>query len=185
VLAVGAYGLAFTSDDGGSHWQPLRAVLEGSEGHHLNAVERLGSQLYLAGELGGLMRLSDDLRSFARLEQPYDGSFFGLLASGSHTLLAFGLRGHLFRSDDQGNSWQAVSLPTSKSLTAGVRLADGGLLLTDESGQGWVSRDDGRSFRSVGQPQGFPLLALLATADGGSLAVGSNGITRIPPSALR
>ena len=33
--------------------------------------------------------------------------------------------------------------------------------------------------------QRFPLVALLATTDGGSLAVGSNGITRFSPSALR
>ncbi|AMO76003.1 WD40/YVTN/BNR-like repeat-containing protein [Pseudomonas citronellolis] len=185
VLAVGAYGLAFASDDSGVHWQLARELQDGSNGRHLNAVERLHGHLFLAGELGGLMRVNDDLHNFVRLDEPYDGSFFGLLASNAGTLFAFGLRGHLFRSEDQGGSWQQVALPTTKSLTAGARLKDGSLLLADESGQGWLSRDDGRSFQAVSPEQRFPLVALLATTDGGSLAVGSNGITRFSPSALR
>nr|WP_239481985.1 YCF48-related protein [Pseudomonas insulae] len=185
VLAVGAYGLAFSSEDGGAHWQPARELQDGSDSRHLNAVERLDGQLFLAGELGGLMRIGSDLHDFVRLDEPYDGSFFGLIASLRGSLFAFGLRGHLFRSADQGASWQPIELATSKSLTAGTRLSDGGLLLADESGRGWLSRDDGQTFSAVSPEQRFPLVALLATADGGSLAVGSNGITRFPPSALR
>ncbi|MGH8333723.1 MAG: WD40/YVTN/BNR-like repeat-containing protein [Pseudomonas fluorescens] len=185
VVVVGAYGLAFSTVDGGKHWLPVAALLEGSQSHHLNAVQLLAGQLYLAGELGGLMRIDTQLEHFARLEEPYDGSLFGLLATTNNTLLAFGLRGHLFRSVDQGTSWQAVALATGKSLTAGTRLSDGSLLLADESGTGWLSRDDGRTFMAVNAQQRFPLVALLATRDGGSLAVGINGITRFPPSALR
>jgi photosystem II stability/assembly factor-like uncharacterized protein len=185
VVVVGAYGLAFSTVDGGKHWSPVTELLEGSESHHLNAVQLLAGDLYLAGELGGLMRIDTHLRHFTRLGEPYDGSFFGLLATAKNSVLAFGLRGHLFRSDDQGASWQAVALATSKSLTAGTRLADGSVLLADESGSGWLSRDDGRTFTAVNAQQRFPLVALLATRDGGSLAVGTNGITRFPPSALR
>ncbi|VVN69963.1 WD40/YVTN/BNR-like repeat-containing protein [Pseudomonas fluorescens] len=185
VVVVGAYGLAFSTLDGGTHWAPVTALLEGSDSHHLNAVQLLGGHLYLAGELGGLMRIDTRLRHFTRLDEPYDGSFFGLLATADNNLLAFGLRGHLFRSVDQGASWQAVALATSKSLTAGTRLSDGSLLLADESGTGWLSRDDGRTFTAINAQQRFPLVALLATRDGGSLAVGTNGITRFPPSALR
>jgi photosystem II stability/assembly factor-like uncharacterized protein len=185
VVVVGAYGLAFSTLDGGKHWAPVTALFEGSDSHHLNAVQLLGGHLYLAGELGGLMRIDTQLRHFNRLDEPYDGSFFGLLATANNNLLAFGLRGHVFRSVDQGTRWQAVALATSKSLTAGTRLSDGSLLLADESGTGWLSHDDGRTFTAVNAQQRFPLVALLATRDGGSLAVGTNGITRFPPSALR
>ncbi|MNV92620.1 hypothetical protein D3C71_1872360 [compost metagenome] len=78
-----------------------------------------------------------------------------------------------------------MAVPSNKSLTAATQLRDGSVLLADESGQGWLSRDDGRSFRPVEPQQRFPLIALLAMPDGGSLAVGTNGITRFPPSALR
>jgi photosystem II stability/assembly factor-like uncharacterized protein len=185
VLAVGAYGLAFASSDAGRNWQLVDALFEGSEARHLNALDRRGDQLYLAGELGGLMRIGTDLQGFQRLSEPYEGSFFGVLHTAAGNLLAFGLRGHLFRSEDGGASWRRIALDTSKTLTAGTRLADGRLLLADESGQGWLSRDDGRSFQPVGPQRRFPLVALQGTADGGSLAVGTQGITRFTPDALR
>ena len=103
-------------------------------------------------------------KDFKRFASPYDGSFFGLLATRNNSLLAFGLRGHVFRSTDQGASWQPVAVASSKSLTAATQLRDGSLLLADESGQGWLSRDDGRSFRPVAPEQRFPLIALSGLA---------------------
>lgn len=185
VLALGAYGFAFSTQDAGQSWLPALALLDGSESQHLNAVQVLGGRIYVAGEQGALMRVDKDLQGFVRFSSPYEGSFFGLLATRNNSLLAFGLRGHVFRSVDQGAHWQPVALASNKSLTAATELRDGSLLLADESGQGWLSRDDGRSFRPVAPEERFPLIALLALPDGGSLAVGINGITRFPPSALR
>lgn len=185
VLAVGAYGLAFSTQNAGQSWEPAVSLLNGSESQHLNAVQEAGGQIFLAGEQGALMRIGLDLQGFSRFESPYEGSFFGLLATRNQSLLAFGLRGHVFRSVDQGAQWQAVTLPSNKSLTAATQLRDGSVLLADESGQGWISRDDGRSFRPVSPEERFPLVALLAMPGGGSLAVGTNGITRFLPSALR
>ena len=185
VLALGAYGMAFRTENAGQSWQPALALLDGSESQHLNAVQMIGGRIYVAGEQGALMRVGNDLQAFTRFASPYEGSFFGLLATHDNSLLAFGLRGHVFRSADQGSSWQPVVVPSNKSLIAATQLRDGSVLLADESGQGWLSRDDGRSFRPVEPEQRFALIALLPMPDGGSLAVGTNGITRFPPSALR
>nr|WP_314532581.1 YCF48-related protein [uncultured Pseudomonas sp.] len=185
VLALGAYGLAFSTNNAGHSWQPALALLDGSDSQHLNAVQVLGGRVYVAGEQGALLRVNNDLQGFTRFASPYEGSFFGLLATRNNSLLAVGLRGHVLRSVDQGSSWQPVNLASTKSLTAATELRDGSLLLADESGQGWLSRDDGRSFRAVLPEERFPLIALLALSDGGSLAVGTHGITRFLPSALR
>lgn len=185
VLALGAYGLAFSTKNAGQSWQPALALLDGSDSQHLNAVQVLGGRVYVAGEQGALLRVNNDLQGFTRFASPYEGSFFGLLATRNNSLLAVGLRGHVLRSVDQGSSWQHVNLASTKSLTAATELRDGSLLLADESGQGWLSRDDGRSFRAVLPEERFPLIALLALSDGGSLAVGTHGITRFLPSALR
>jgi photosystem II stability/assembly factor-like uncharacterized protein len=185
VLALGAYGLAFSTKNAGQSWQPALALLDGSDSLHLNAVQVLGGRVYVAGEQGALLRVNNDLQGFTRFASPYEGSFFGLLATRNNSLLAVGLRGHVLRSVDQGSSWQPVNLASTKSLTAATELRDGSLLLADESGQGWLSRDDGRSFRAVLPEERFPLIALLALSDGGSLAVGTHGITRFLPSALR
>jgi photosystem II stability/assembly factor-like uncharacterized protein len=98
--------------------------------------------------------------------------------------LAFGLRGHLFRSSDAGATWTRVHLDTHQSLTAGATLVDGSILLVDESGVGWLSRDDGQSFIRVLPTNQFPFLALQASAHGGAVAVGMNGISFFTPDTL-
>lgn len=185
VVAVGAYGFGFVTHDGGDSWFPSLALLDGTEQRHVNVVRAHGGQLYLAGELGMLLRLDSDLQQLEPLGEPYPGSFFGLVVTQRGHLLAFGLRGNLFRSGDAGASWQQVEFAGSQSLTAGVNLADGGILLVDESGAGWLSRDDGQSFRPVRPSAQFPFAGLLATADGGSVAVGVNGVSFFEPGALR
>ncbi|MBV2132182.1 photosystem II stability/assembly factor-like protein [Pseudomonas sp. MAP12] len=185
VVAVGAFGLGFATRDGGNSWTPSLALLDGTEQRHVNVARLLDGKLYLAGELGMLLRLGSDLQQLESLGEPYAGSFFGLVVSRQGSLLAFGLRGNLFRSTDAGASWQQVELASSQSLTAGVNLSDGGILLVDESGAGWLSLDDGQSFKSVKPTAQFPFAGLLATAEGGGVAVGVNGISFFEPGALR
>lgn len=184
ALVVGAYGLGFSTADGGRSWSPSLALLDGSAQRHINVARTLGDKVYLAGEQGGLYRLSKNARDFKSLGEPYVGSFFGLVVSPQNSLLAFGLRGHLFRSTDAGGTWTRVRVDTRQSLTAGTALVDGSILLVDESGVGWLSRDDGRSFGRVLPTQQFPFLALQASAQGGAVAVGMNGISFFTPDTL-
>lgn len=179
VVAVGAYGLGVRSNDGGASWTPLLGLMEGTEQSHVNAVLAVGDALYMAGEMGGLYRSNAAGHQLERLSQPYEGSYFGLLGDTSN-LLAFGLRGHAFVSNDGGQHWRQLAVPTSQSLTAGSLLPDGALLLTDAAGSGWLSRDQGHSFQPVRAEHRFPLTELLPLADGSVLAVGANGITRFP-----
>lgn len=185
AVAVGAYGLGFSTLDGGSTWAPSLDLLEGTEQRHINVVRTWQDKLYLAGEQGGLFRINRDLTGLERLGEPYTGSFFGLLISRKDSLLAFGLRGNVFRSTDAGVTWTPVAITTSQSLTAGVNLADGSLLLVDESGGGWLSHDDGLSFKPVKPTSQFPFTALIATDQGGGVAVGAQGVSFFEPSALR
>lgn len=177
VVAVGAYGLGVRSSDGGASWSPLLSLMEGTEQSHVNAILTVGDALYMAGEMGGLYRSDAAVNQLERLDQPYEGSYFGLLSDASQ-LFAFGLRGHAFASDDGGQHWRQLAIPTSQSLTAGSLLPDGSLLLTDAAGSGWLSRDGGHSFQRVRAEHRFPLTELLPLADGSVLAVGANGITR-------
>lgn len=166
-FAVGAYNLAFATEDGGATWQPIGARLPNPQTRHLYAVHAAGAQVVIAGEQGLLLKSTDGGASFAALPSPYKGSFFGLLAARSGTLIAFGLRGHVFRSADGGRRWDAVDVGTPVTITAGTELPDGTLALTNQIGELLTSRDDGRSFAragSAGQP--LPAAGLAATADG-------------------
>src|SRR5690606_40551834 len=95
VVAVGAYGLGVRSNDGGATWTPLLSLMAGTEQSHVNAVLAVDDALYMAGEMGGLYRSDAAVNQLERLGQPYEGSYFGLLA-GYGQLFAFFLRGHAF-----------------------------------------------------------------------------------------
>lgn len=134
-LIVGAYGLAFSTQDGGASWQSIRSRIDNPSGMHLYSLQRVGGQLFLAGEQGTLLRSSDGGRHFNSLTSPYSGTHFGMSVGLNDSLVIFGLRGKAYRSVDLGQSWQALDTLQPVTLTASTRLEDGSVLLADESGR--------------------------------------------------
>ncbi len=136
MLAVGAYGLAFGSDDGGRNWRSWMGRIDNPQGLHLNTVRRAGDTILIAGERGMALLSSDSGRSFRRLQLPYRGSFFTaeLPAANDQQLLLAGLRGNVWRSADGGNSWQQLNNPLPVSITGSTLRHDGSLLLANQSG---------------------------------------------------
>ncbi|QZP31662.1 WD40/YVTN/BNR-like repeat-containing protein [Pseudomonas sp. DR48] len=134
-LVVGAYGLAFVTHDGGLSWQSIRSRIDNPNGLHLYSIERVGTDLFIAGEQGTLLRSSDEGLTFESLASPYEGTTFGLQATSSGSILAFGLRGKAYESKDRGDTWQRLDTLQPITLTSGLRLEDGTVLLTDESGR--------------------------------------------------
>ncbi|NNJ63972.1 MAG: hypothetical protein HKP16_00280, partial [Xanthomonadales bacterium] len=76
--------------------------------------------------------------SWETLEPGYEGSFYGIVivpdGSGTYELLAYGLRGNLFRSTDRGESWESLDSGTSVTLTNGTLLSDGTVFLVGQGG---------------------------------------------------
>ncbi|WP_280154382.1 YCF48-related protein [Piscinibacter sp. XHJ-5] len=177
-VAVGAYGMAFATTDGGTTWSPIVGRLPNAKTLHLYAVRWAGSQLYVAGEQGLLIKSADGGASFAPLASPYKGSWFGLVAARSGTLVAYGLRGRIFRSADGGASWQAVDSGVPGSISAGLEMAPGTLALVGQTGELLVSRDDAVGFQK--QPAAAPLAAtgLAVTADGHFVLSTLRGVRR-------
>lgn len=178
-VAVGAYGLAFATDDGGRRWTPLSPRLTNPKSLHLYAVRLLQGRLFIAGEQGLLLRSDDAGASFTALASPYKGSFFGLLAARSGTLIAHGLRGHVFRSADLGASWQKVETGVPVSIGAAAELDGGALMLLTQTGDLLTSRDDGRSFTRSGPGAAVPAAGLAVTADGQVAVASLRGMRRV------
>lgn len=183
VAAVGAFGIAVASDDGGRSWRGLPEVLERSGLRHLNSVAHVPDGFVLAGEQGGLYRAAADWSRIEALQSPSQASFFDVVASGKGTLVALGLRGNLFRSDDAGASWTQVAVDSTLTFTAGLALVDGSLLLVDEAGGVWRSTDDGRSFERAAVPGAFPFAGMTQAGDDRVLAVGARGLRWLEPVA--
>ena len=102
---------------------------------HLNAIARdADGNLYLAGERGAMFRSRDNGDSWQRLDFPYEGSMFGVMAWGAGQVLAFGLRGHVFESTDGGESWSQLDTATQVALMGGTALPNGGAVIVGNEG---------------------------------------------------
>jgi len=178
-IAVGADGLLLSTSDGGLTWTARTDGIPAVERRHLYAAVPVADGWYVAGEQGVLYRSADGGRSFGRLQSPYRGSYFGMLAGPGGGIVVFGLRGNAWRSDDQGLTWQRAVIPSQASLIGGTVQDNGTLVLFDEVGGIWISNDDGRHFVPGPTGQGFPVTSAVQIAPGRLLAVGPRGMVRL------
>lgn len=183
LLAVGAYGLAFQSDDGGERWTPWMDRLPNPKALHWYVARRAGDTLLLAGEQGLLARSNDGGQTFQTMNSPYKGSWFaGEIRPGGQTVLA-GLRGNVWRSTDGGAQWTPLASPVPATITAMVPAADGGLLLASQAGV--VLRLQGDALVPLkAAPVPMPA-ALLPLPGGPLLTLGVAGVVPVDAGALQ
>lgn len=182
-LAVGAYGIAFSTDDGGQHWKPILDLVPNDDERHLYVIHETANAVYLAGEQGLLVRRQGTQGKYERLDAPFRSTVFNLLSAADGTLLASGLGGKVYRSTDQGQHWDAVAPAGKVAFTAGV-LVNGGIVLGNEAGQLLLTDDGGRSFKTVSSSQPFPAAGLAAAADGQLVVVGPRGVQALAAPSL-
>lgn len=183
-LIVGAYGLAFRTDDGGATWQSIMGHIDNPMGAHLSAITRQGEHWFLAGEQGYLARSDDAGHSFTPLESPYAGSFFTMQMRDDGVLLVAGLKGNAFVSRDLGESFEPAPVSMPVSFSDAIRTHDGQLLLVNQSGALFhTSRQPGALLKPLGKPLGKPVSSVIQAADGSLTLAGFTGLTRVSPSA--
>ncbi len=182
VRVVGAYGLAFITRDGGQNWQLLMDAVDNPKGRHLYAIARVDKGFVIAGEQGQILRSEPNAARFENVGQHGLGSFFGLLKN-PQAILAYGLRGALYRSADDGHVWEKVAMPAF-TISAGVTLLDGAFLVVNEAGQRLRSDDSGLSFSLLPGAPTAPIAAVVQAIDGSLILAGVGGMTRIPVEQL-
>lgn len=183
-LVVGAYGLAFRTDDAGATWTPWMARLPNPKALHWYVARRAGETLLLAGEQGLLARSDDSGASFRPLASPYKGSWFAgeLLADGA--MLLAGLRGNVWRSADGGMQWAQINSPVPASVNAIAVPADGRPLLATQAGV--VLRLQGDTLVPLNAAAPLPMpAALLAGPDGAVLSFGIAGALPLATAAAK
>lgn len=185
-LIVGAYGLAFHTNDAGHTWQSLMGQIDNPMGSHLYAIAGQGEHWFVAGEQGYLARSDNGGQSFTPLESPYAGSFFALQVRDDGTLLAAGLKGNAFVSNDLGQSFQPAPMPMPVSFSDAIRTDDGQLLLVNQGGAMFrTSNQRGALLKPYGKPLGMPVSSVVQAADGSLVLAGFTGLTRVsPPTAI-
>lgn len=176
-VVVGAYGLAFRTLDGGGSWQSMMGELDAANQRHLYAVLSTDGGLLIAGEQGVMVSSSGEGGVYSVIPLPAKSTIFGLLNTGS-TVIAYGLKGGAFRRHADGSGWTRIELPLL-SITAGLRMSNGDLLLGNEAGQLFRSGDGGVTFRLLPVTNQEPISGLVEAADGTIVRAGARGVSRV------
>lgn len=181
-FAVGAFNMAFRTEDGGATWVPWMDRTSNPQGLHFNAVRGWPGCVFLAGERGMVWRFKEGDSRFTPVPTPYKGTLFGLVAPRDGPVLAFGMRGIAWRSENQGQTWQAVRLQTSAGITTGVAFEGSRFALADLGGLLHVSDDGGRTFVASRPASSMPWYAAATIGPARLVLVGANGarIERLP-----
>ena len=179
ALAVGGFGACLITADAGHTWTPRKVI---NEDVHLNRLTRgRGTEFFLAGERGTLLRFAEFRAEPERLATGYEGSFNGVILLAERRLLAYGLRGHVFRSEDNGTTWSAVAGLPPVLLSTALKTKSGLIVLAGQARVFLVSRDDGQTFSSWNTPITTAVAKIVEAPDGSLLTFGESGVNRLRP----
>lgn len=176
---VGAFNLIFRTDDGGRTWLPLMEDTDNPGALNLYGIRAIGSDLFIVGEQGLVLKLDPVTQRFISMPTPYSGSYFGVTGKPG-SVLVYGLRGNVYRSVDHGASWSKVEIDgVSSSITAGTVTADGRIILVSQAGHVLVSVDNGASFTQPTQQRLASAAAVQATVSGAVVVAGAQGLRQL------
>lgn len=174
---VGAFNLIFHTTDGGKTWEPWLHRTENPKSLHFYAINAIGPDVYICGELGMVLKLDKQSAKFRALTTNYSGTFFGLTGKVG-SVIAHGMRGNVFLSKNGGSGWRKIETGTPLGLTGSTVTADGTIILVSQAGHLLVSKDDGISFTTVKLEQPFPASALVALDKENLMLAGLRGMLK-------
>lgn len=180
--ALGAYGMILRTEDGGENWIPVLHSMENDSFYHVFDFAPLpeSGRFFLAGEAGLFMIGDANARSGTLVENvPWEGSFFTSIAAADGSIVLGGLRGRMFRTTDEGQTWMEVQKPPGSSLVASVQLSDGRLIFAGIAGDMVISSDNGATFSRLMLSSGNRIYTVEEGPSGTLLVGGPAGIQKL------
>ena len=86
------------------------------------------------------------------------------------------MRGNIYKSADGGKNWQKSDSQADQSITGGMQLPDGRIVLTGLSGIVLVSTDNGASFSGGTRPDRLSFATVASGKDDTVLLLGDPGV---------
>ena len=197
VLAIGAYALVLTSDDGGATWQNGELVLaDGSDIDAMAGAEGVGDAGGTTGTPVDEAATDDEADTDAAgdgvlfdadelmLDDEVDPHLNAVVRTTGGALVMVGERGSVFRSTDEGATWQRLSLPYGGSMFGVLPTGGDGVLVMGLQGRAFESDDLGGTWRDVDTGVNATLFAGFMGADRAVVLVGAQGAIVRRPSAI-
>ena len=128
--------------------------------------------MYIAQQTVALL-----LKKFKQITKDLFGAAW---ASSDGSILVYGMRGNIYRSVDEGLTWQPVEADTQKSFGGGVELDDGTVVLSGLNGAVAYSTDMGKSFKTYSRPDRAGFNAVIGGADDTIIIFGVPGLKVMP-----
>jgi hypothetical protein len=160
-------------------------TIDNPQGLHLYAIARAGENLWLAGEQGYLARArigANGAVKFERVQAPYQGSWFALLARADGGIVLAGLKGNVYRSRGGGAAFERIGGFIPVSVSAAAPLGER-VLFVNQAGQvQLLDRPDGAARllpQATRSTSAAPLAAMLALPGGRALGAGVRGVIPI------
>jgi photosystem II stability/assembly factor-like uncharacterized protein len=146
--AVGPFGTAVGTTDGGRTWQSWVEKVDNPKMLHYHAIRAIDGDVYMPSEQGIVFKLDRERLRFEALQTGYAGSFFGVVGA-REFILAYGLRGTIYRSRDRGATWERVPTDFPATLTGATVLDDGRLVFVSQDGRAMVTADQANTFEPL------------------------------------
>ena len=173
--AVGHDETILRTQDGGKTWESVFAAPE-AERPLLDVWFRDAGNGFAIGAYGAFLVTNDGGTTW--VERPISEDDFHLnqiAAAADGTLYMAAEAGHLYRSADQGATWQPLPAPYEGSFFGFLPLSDGALLVFGLRGELFRSEDRGETWTTIASSTEATLMAGLEIGGGRVVVVGLAG----------
>jgi photosystem II stability/assembly factor-like uncharacterized protein len=154
----GAFNMIFRTGDGGKSWEPWFDRVDNPGLLHQYSINFIDGDIYMTGEQGMVWKLDRQAMRFKNVRTPYDGTLFGITGN-KGTIIAFGMRGNVYRSTDKATNWTKIETGLPMGITGGTVNEDGRILLVSQAGNVLAGKGDNSGFFMVPGPI-FPSAAI-------------------------
>jgi photosystem II stability/assembly factor-like uncharacterized protein len=186
--AVGHGGVVLASEDGGENWVRQAGKTDGGDilfsvwFKDLKRGYAVGSYGYAitsadGGKTWDTLKLGEGEDAERHLNQIFPGPG-GMLFVAAET-------GRVFRSNDEGKTWKALSLPYKGSLWGGTRLADDSVLVWGMRGHALRSTDKGETWVKLQTGTDQSVTSAIQLENGKLVLAGLAGAMSLDEGGLR
>lgn len=172
-IAIGAYSLLLRTADGGKTWTGGRInTRDDGSAVKAEADSEAEQAAHSDNELQSSVFSDDELK----IGMESDPHLNGIAKTGSGDYVIVGERGALFRSRDDGETWERGQLPYDGSMFGVLGYEGQHVLAFGLRGHVFESTDLGVNWSEVTTGTELSLMGGAATANGGAIIVGANGV---------